>query len=131
MDVGSPAYEGRNGAHSNFFGEFKYVNALYYVFVSAKNKLRAHIESAVADADRIAQGLGRSQARALGIVTRHCAAVAIWLGCRSKPTSFRRWHNFGTTSFTWSLYPKRMMPCRSDGSSTCPLTTIAIRARVS
>jgi hypothetical protein len=42
IDVGAPAYEGLNAAHRNFFGEFKYLNALYYVFVSAKDKLRTH-----------------------------------------------------------------------------------------
>lgn len=69
IDVGAPAYEGINAAHRNFFGEFKYLNALYYLFVSAKDKLRAHLESAVANADRAARELGRPQARALGLVT--------------------------------------------------------------
>src|SRR5262245_46404310 len=69
VDVGAPAYQGLNAAHRSFFSEFKYLNAFYYLFVSAKDKLRLHLESAVADADRGARERGRPEALALCVVT--------------------------------------------------------------
>jgi hypothetical protein len=68
-EVGAPAYEGHNSAHRKFFSEFKYLNAYYYLFLSAKAKLQAHLLDAIAHADRIAREQGRTQARALGVVT--------------------------------------------------------------
>lgn len=69
LEVGAPAYEGHNSAHRKFFSEFKYLNAYYYLFLSAKDKLQAHLVDAVDHADRIARDHGCTEARALAVVT--------------------------------------------------------------
>jgi hypothetical protein len=69
LEAGAPAYEGHNAAHRKFFAEFKYLNAYYYLFLSAKGTLQTHLANAVEQADRIAREQGRAEARALGVVT--------------------------------------------------------------
>ncbi len=69
IDVGAPLYEGHNSAHRKFLGEYKYLNALYYLLYSTKDILRTHLENKIADGDREAPKYGRTQVRALFIVT--------------------------------------------------------------
>lgn len=64
-------YEGPNSAHKAFRQEFKYLNALYYLIVSAKDRLHEHLKRAMANAEDAAEARGKDRKYALGIVT-HC-----------------------------------------------------------
>jgi hypothetical protein len=67
---------------------------------------------------------GWSKARANG--RRYAGASEIYPGSTSIPTSRKLEYKLGRISRTWSVELYRIMPCKSDASSRCPLATSAI-----
>ena len=62
-------YEGQNGAHKSFRQEFKYLNALYYLIVSAKDVLRQDLQRTMKEAEVLSALHGKDGKYAFGMVT--------------------------------------------------------------
>jgi hypothetical protein len=87
-------YEGPNDAHKAFRQEFKYLNALYYLIVSAKDVLREHLKRAMADAEAAAATQGRDGKYALGIVTHPISTSQFQAIYVPKPDAETMVHDF-------------------------------------
>ena len=78
-------YEGHNGAHRSFRQEFKYLNALYYLIVSAKDLLRQHLERSMKHAEVDAALRGQDGKYVLGMVTHSIFTTQFQAICVSEP----------------------------------------------
>jgi hypothetical protein len=87
-------YEGPNSAHKAFRQEFKYLNALYYLIASAKDRLQEHLQRAMANAEAAAAARGRDGKYALGIVTHAISASQFQGVCVPKSDAEAMVQNF-------------------------------------